>query len=85
MYNANLMVDVFNSFATRDVRLMMIDANRFYIPRKATWMNYIRCHDDIGWGFNEDAVRQFGWNPYEHKQFLIKFLQWKIFRQFCVR
>ena len=77
MYNANLMVDVFNSFATRDVRVLMIDANRFYIPRKATWMNYIRCHDDIGWGFNEDAVRQFGWNPYEHKQFLIHFYSGK--------
>lgn len=73
MYNANLMVDVFNSFATRDVRLMLMDANRFHIPRKATWMNYVRCHDDIGWGFDERAITQLGWDPYAHKQFLINF------------
>lgn len=73
MYNANLMVDVFNSFATRDVRLMMMDANRFRIPRKSTWMNYVRCHDDIGWGFDDVAITQLGWQPYAHKQFLINF------------
>ncbi len=73
MYNANLMVDIFNSFATRDVRLLMVDTNLHQIPSKGTWMNYIRCHDDIGWGFNEDAISSFGMNPYDHKQFLINF------------
>lgn len=73
MYNANMMVDIFNSFATRDVRLMGVDLNRFSIPKRATWMNYVRCHDDIGWGFNEEAIAQFGFNPFDHKQFLIRF------------
>lgn len=73
MYNANLMVDIFNSFATRDVRLITIDANRFQIPSRGTWMNYVRCHDDIGWGFNEKAIESFGMDPFKHKQFLIKF------------
>lgn len=73
MYNANLMVDVYNAFATRDVRLLSIDANRFQIPQRGTWMNYVRCHDDIGWGFNNDAIRSFGQDPYQHKQFLIHF------------
>jgi len=73
MYNANLMVDIYNAFATRDVRLLNIDTNRFQIPSQATWMNYVRCHDDIGWGFNEDAIRCFGFDPYAHKQFLIHF------------
>lgn len=73
MYNANLMVDIYNAFATRDVRLITIDANRFQIPHRGTWMNYVRCHDDIGWGFNEQAIRSFGLDPYQHKQFLIKF------------
>jgi amylosucrase len=73
MYNANLMVDIFHSFASRDVRLMTTDTNRFMIPQKGSWMNYIRCHDDIGWGFNEDAIRKFGFDPYQHKQFLIRF------------
>jgi len=73
MYNANLMVDIYHAFASRDVRLLTIDTNRFRIPSKGTWMNYVRCHDDIGWGFNEDAIRSFGMDPYAHKQFLIRF------------
>jgi amylosucrase len=73
MYNANLMVDVYNSFATRDVRLMQQDANRFELPKKGTWMNYVRCHDDIGWGFNEEAIIEMGFDPFSHKQFLINF------------
>jgi len=73
MYNANLMVDVYHAFAARDVRLLTIDTNRFRIPTKGTWMNYVRCHDDIGWGFNEHAIRSFGMDPHAHKQFLIRF------------
>lgn len=73
MYNANLMVDIYHAFATRDVRLLTIDANLYRMPQKSTWMNYVRCHDDIGWGFNEDAIRAFGLDPWHHKQFLIHF------------
>lgn len=73
MYNANLMVDVYHAFATRDVRLLTIDTNRFQIPSRGTWMNYVRCHDDIGWGFNEGAAKSMGMDPYAHKQFLIRF------------
>jgi hypothetical protein len=73
MYNANLMVDVYHAFATRDVRLLTIDTNRFQIPSRGTWMNYVRCHDDIGWGFNEGAAKSMGMDPFAHKQFLIRF------------
>lgn len=73
MYNANLMVDIFNSFATRDARLLSIDANINHIPPSGTWMNYVRCHDDIGWGFNEKAIENMGFNSFMHKQFLINF------------
>lgn len=73
MYNASLMVDIYNSFAARDTRLLAIDANLYHIPDTGTWMNYVRCHDDIGWGFNEKAIEEMGFNPYLHKQFLINF------------
>jgi len=73
MYNANLMVDIFNSFATKDARLLAIDANINQIPHSGTWMNYVRCHDDIGWGFNEKAIENMGFNSFMHKQFLINF------------
>ena len=73
LYNANLMVDLFNSLATRDVRLLTSDTRRYHIPKTGCFMNYIRCHDDIGWGFNEDTIAFFGLDPYQHKQFLINF------------
>jgi hypothetical protein len=40
-------------------------------------MNYVRCHDDIGWGFNEQAIQSFGMDPYLHKQYLIEFFAGK--------
>jgi len=73
MYNANLMVNLWHTVATQDARLLKIDANRFQLPKHGAWLNYIRCHDDIGWGFNEDALYRFGFDPFLHKQFLISF------------
>ncbi len=73
MYNANLMVDIYNAFATRDVRLLATDTRRFKPPRHGTWMNYVRCHDDIGWGFDGDIIASMRFDPEQHKQFLIRF------------
>ncbi len=73
LYNANMMVNFWNAFATRDVRLIEIDQMKFDLPTHGTWMNYIRCHDDIGWGLNEEALSSLGFDPFSHKQFLINF------------
>ena len=73
MYNANLMVDIWHTIATKDARLLSIDAKRFELPKHAMWLNYARCHDDIGWGFNEDAIISFQQDPFNHKAFLISF------------
>ncbi len=73
MYNANLMVNLWNTVATQDASLLKIDANRFELPKHGAWLNYIRCHDDIGWGLNEEALFRFGFDPFLHKQFLISF------------
>lgn len=75
MYNANYMVNIWNAMATRDVSLLLIDTKRFTLPSWACWINYIRCHDDIGWGFNEKAISEMGFSPEEHKQFLIHFYE----------
>lgn len=39
------------------------------------FINYIRCHDDIGWGLDENAVQELGFNPLENKIFLYRFYQ----------
>ena len=75
MYNASLMVLLWNSIATRDVRLMERSLSKKYdVPKDAVWINYARCHDDIGWGFEQDILRQIGFDPEAHKQFMIQFM-----------
>ena len=73
LYNANLMVNIWNAYATRDSRLLYEDNRQYQAPKNTCWMNYVRCHDDIGWGFNESAISSYGMNPYDHKQFLIHY------------
>lgn len=73
LYNATHMVNIWNSLATRDTRLLQIDTQRLQPLSGGCWIDYARCHDDIGWGFNEDAIQSMGFDPFLHKQFLIHF------------
>lgn len=76
MYNASLMVLLWNSLATRDVRLMERSLARDYgVPSDGVWINYGRCHDDIGWGFEKDILQNLGFDPEAHKQFMISFME----------
>ena len=76
MYNASLMVLLWSSLATRDVRLMERSLSKEYgVPSDGVWINYARCHDDIGWGFETDILRDLGWDPEAHKQFMIRFME----------
>lgn len=76
MYNASLMVLLWNSLATRDVRLMTRSVSKDYgVPSDGVWINYGRCHDDIGWGFEKDILTELGFDPEAHKQFMIQFME----------
>lgn len=76
MYNASLMVLLWNSLATRDVRLMERSLSKDYgVPSDGVWINYGRCHDDIGWGFEKDILNELGFDPEAHKQFMISFME----------
>lgn len=78
MYNASLMVLLWNSLATRDVRLMERSLSIDYgTPADGVWINYARCHDDIGWGFETQIIRDLGMDPEAHKQFIIQFMEGK--------
>lgn len=78
MYNASLMVLLWNSLATRDVRLMQRSMSIDYgTPEDGVWINYARCHDDIGWGFEKDILKELGLDPEAHKQFIIQFMEGK--------
>lgn len=75
LYNVSLMVQMWNSLATRDTRLLQKSLVELPtdIPSSACWVNYLRCHDDIGWGIEDEHLYELGFSPYEHKQFLIAF------------
>lgn len=73
-YNPLLMAMLWNSLATRKVRLMTRSLQaRFAIPPDCAWVNYIRCHDDIGWTFDDNIAHELGINPQDHRQFLNRF------------
>lgn len=73
-YNPLLMALLWNSLATREVNLLKLALqNRHELPDGCAWVNYIRCHDDIGWTFSDDEAAQLGINGFDHRQFLNAF------------
>ena len=73
-YNPLLMALLWNSLATREVRLLRNSlARHFKIPPETGWVNYVRCHDDIGWTFDDAEAAQLGINGYDHRRFLNAF------------
>ncbi len=73
-YNPLQMALFWSSIATRDTRLLTLSLKkRWAIPNDCAWVNYIRCHDDIGWTFSDEDAASLGINGYTHRQFLNKF------------
>ncbi|CAM5193494.1 hypothetical protein [Alishewanella longhuensis] len=73
-YNPLLMALLWNSLATRKTRLLTGSLQRrFAIDPHCSWVNYIRCHDDIGWTFDDNVAWRVGINPDHHRQFLNQF------------
>lgn len=73
-YNATLMALLWDGIATKSTRLLSEGIKS--LPTKldrATWLNYVRCHDDIGFGFNDSDIRAAGYDPYAHRQFLVDY------------
>ena len=51
LYNVTTMATIWHTVATRDVRLLVHQLRQvFSLPKEYTFLNYLRCHDDIGWG-----------------------------------
>ncbi|WP_437369359.1 alpha-amylase family protein [Maribacter litoralis] len=80
-YNASLMALLWNSIATKKASLLVKSVSEIPTkPQDATWVNYIRCHDDIGLGYDDDFVRAMGYDPTAHKQFILNYycgkLEW---------
>lgn len=73
-YNPTLMNLLWESLATREVRLLRHSMiKRFDIEPACTWVNYVRCHDDIGWSFADEDAGELGIHGFDHRQFLNAF------------
>ncbi len=73
-YNNQLMVLLWSSLATGDAALMSNALRRLQpIPSHATWVNYVRCHDDIGWAVTDEDAASVGWDGVDHREFLNRF------------
>jgi len=73
-YNPQLMALLWESLATRDIRVLKAAMRKgFDLPPGCAWINYVRCHDDIGWTFSNDEITEAGFEPDAHRRFLTQF------------
>ena len=71
LYNVTTMCSTWNCLATRDVRLLRRQLEQLSaLPREYSFQNYLRCHDDIGWGLDYPWLKQFGLEEVAHKKYL---------------
>ena len=71
LYNVTTMASTWHTVATKDVRLLEHQLRAvFALPKTYTFLNYLRCHDDIGWGLDYDYLEQFKFEEVAHKKFL---------------
>jgi amylosucrase len=78
LYNVTTMATLWHTVATKDVRLLAHQMRQvFALPHEYTFLNYLRCHDDIGWGLDYGFLRQFCQEEVAHKRFLNDYLTGK--------
>ncbi len=71
LYNVTTMASTWHTVATKDVRLLADQLGKvFALPRDYIFLNYLRCHDDIGWGLDYGFLKNFGFEEVSHKKYL---------------
>lgn len=71
LYNVTTMATTWNCVATRDVRLLKMQMDVVNsLPKQYTFLNYLRCHDDIGWGLDFGTLQTWGMEEVAHKKYL---------------
>ncbi|MDE5865076.1 MAG: alpha-amylase family protein, partial [Lachnospiraceae bacterium] len=76
LYNVTTMATTWHTVATRDVRLLKRQLDIVNsLPKDYVFLNYLRCHDDIGWGLDYDTLRLEGIEERSHKKYLNDYFQ----------
>lgn len=84
-YNPLLMATLWESLATRKISLLQKSMERYAaLPKGCYWINYLRCHDDIGWTFSDQNAWDAGIDPAGHRKFLNEFYTGKFEGSFAM-
>lgn len=76
LYNVTTMATTWHTVATRDVRLLKKQLDIVNsLPKDYVFLNYLRCHDDIGWGLDYGTLMTEGSGERSHKQYLNDYFQ----------
>ena len=71
LYNVTTMATTWHTVATRDVYLLKRQLDIVNsLPKNYVFLNYLRCHDDIGWGLDYETLAQQGMREVPHKKYL---------------
>ncbi len=76
LYNVTTMATTWHTVATRDVGLLKKQLDIVNsLPKDYVFLNYLRCHDDIGWGLDYATLQQEGIRERDHKKYLNDYFQ----------
>ena len=76
LYNVTTMATTWHTVATRDTRLLRRQLDIVNgLPKEYVFLNYLRCHDDIGWGLDYPTLKEWGMNERDHKKYLNDYFQ----------
>ena len=72
LYNVTTMATTWHTLATGDASLLKRQMEAVCaLPKDFLFLNYLRCHDDIGWGLDYPWLgRTFGTGEVAHKRYL---------------
>ncbi len=76
LYNVTTMATTWHSVATRNVKLLKQQLDIVSsLPKEYVFLNYLRCHDDIGWGLDYGSLMGDGIGERSHKKYLNDYFQ----------
>ncbi len=78
-YNATLMSHVWHALASENTHLLRTALKRLpRAPKDTSWVNYVRCHDDIGWGISDEFAAAVHQNGHHTRMYCTDFYTGKI-------
>ena len=76
LYNVTTMATTWHTVATRNVGLLRKQLDIVNgLPKEYVFLNYLRCHDDIGWGLEYGTLLGEGLRERSHKAYLNRYFQ----------